>query len=459
MAPARVGVAKRRAAQSSSGDGAAKKPRALRRDEELSDGDADDDDKGRGGAGSDEGSEEEVEENSGETRLRLAKQYLSMVEEQVAKAADEEEDDLTFNQDAIAHRLQQDVASARGKVLQKVADGIKGALATSLGASKNLASRGHKLSTTALAVIGDRLAFTASKDGSVLRWDLKSNTKTRIFPVEGKVGPPIHALAASTDGSYVAFGGQDMFVHVWDDKEQKLVQSFKGHRGRVSCVSFQEGTKRLFSGSHDRTIKVWNLDEMCYVETLFGHQDEITGIASLMKERCVSCGRDRTVRLWKVVEESQLVFRGHISSIDNITMMTEELFCAGGQDGTVSLWNAQKKKPSAQCKAAHGHDSTGHPNWITAVAALPHSDLMASGSSDGFVRLWKCGADHVSLEEVAKIPVNGFVNGLRWTTDGHSLVAAVGQEHRLGRWTRDGGARNGLVVVKVFGEKGAGGKK
>ena len=31
---------------------------------------------------------------------------------------------------------------------------------------------------------------------------------------------------------------------------------------------FRRGTHQLFSASHDRTVKIWNLDEMAYVETL-----------------------------------------------------------------------------------------------------------------------------------------------------------------------------------------------
>lgn len=35
----------------------------------------------------------------------------------------------------------------------------------------------------------------------------------------------------------------------------------------------------------------------------------MTGIDSLSRDRAVTCGgRDRTLRVWKVVEESQLVF-------------------------------------------------------------------------------------------------------------------------------------------------------
>jgi ribosomal RNA-processing protein 9 len=50
---------------------------------------------------------------------------------------------------------------------------------------------------------------------------------------------------------------------------------------------------------------------MGYVETLFGHQDSITGLDSLKGDTAVSTGgRDRTVRFWKITEETQLVFRG-----------------------------------------------------------------------------------------------------------------------------------------------------
>jgi ribosomal RNA-processing protein 9 len=50
---------------------------------------------------------------------------------------------------------------------------------------------------------------------------------------------------------------------------------------------------------------------MGYVETLFGHQDHVLAIDALRGETCVSVGgRDKTARYWKIVEESQLVFRG-----------------------------------------------------------------------------------------------------------------------------------------------------
>ena len=44
----------------------------------------------------------------------------------------------------------------------------------------------------------------------------------------------------------------------------------------------------------------------------FGHQDHLTAVDSLARERAVTAGgRDGSVRIWKVIEESQLIFHGH----------------------------------------------------------------------------------------------------------------------------------------------------
>ena len=53
------------------------------------------------------------------------------------------------------------------------------------------------------------------------------------------------------------------------------------------------------------------MDERAYVETLFGHQDEVCDIDCGARERCVTAGgRDGTARVWKIVVESKLVFNG-----------------------------------------------------------------------------------------------------------------------------------------------------
>lgn len=66
----------------------------------------------------------------------------------------------------------------------------------------------------------------------------------------------------------------------------------------------------------------------------FGHQNKITGIDVLSQERVVTSGaRDGSVRIWKIVEESQLVFHGHRCAIlaAAIYMSYVDGMCSGQQ--------------------------------------------------------------------------------------------------------------------------------
>lgn len=55
------------------------------------------------------------------------------------------------------------------------------------------------------------------------------------------------------------------------------------------------------SGAYDRTVKLWSVEDRSYIDTLFGHQSEVVFIDCLRQERVLSAGRDRTLRLWKVI--------------------------------------------------------------------------------------------------------------------------------------------------------------
>jgi len=67
---------------------------------------------------------------------------------------------------------------------------------------------------------------------------------------------------------------------------------------------------------------------MGYVETLFGHQDRILDLDALLSETAISVGgRDKTARFWKIVDESQLVFRGGARG------RVRELLEGGGLEG------------------------------------------------------------------------------------------------------------------------------
>lgn len=159
-----------------------------------------------------------------------------------------------------------------------------------------------------------------------------------------------------------------------------MIKELQGHRDTISGLVFRKNTHTLYSASMDRCVKVWNLDDMAYVESLFGHQSGITSIDALAKERAISSGGyDGTIRIWKIVEESQLIFNGHSGSIDAVKLINEENFLSCGSDGQLCVWSSLKKKPLCTVHEAHGKDENNLPMWICSIGTLLNTDLVASG--------------------------------------------------------------------------------
>lgn len=310
------------------------------------------------------------------------------------------------------------------------------------------------------------MAFTGGKDNAIIQYDVEKETRTAFLASAWHSGQSyqahekeVLAMAVSSDARYLAAGGRDKEIRIWDLRTQKLVKTFTGHRDTISALVFRTDAHSLYSGSFDRCLKHWNLDGMVYVETLFGHQREICGIDAWRRERPVTCGRDRTVRVWKLVDESHMLLRcpqgpterGLVmgGSLDCIAMLSEEAYVTGGEDGMLALWSVNKKKPTAIVPDAHGGDR----HWIASVAALKGSDLVVSGSDDGAIRLWQASTTangHGStLTPVGALPCVGYVNGLQIGSSGSILVAACGKEHRLGRWAPNKAAKNGLCIVRL----------
>ncbi|KAL3631581.1 hypothetical protein CASFOL_024565 [Castilleja foliolosa] len=350
----------------------------------------------------------------------------------------------------------------------------------------------HRQPVTCVALSqDDSRGFSASKDGTIVHWDVESGkTEKYTWPSDEvlkksrgvrdpqgratKHSKHVLALAVSSDGRYLASGGLDRHVHLWDVRTREHIQAFPGHKGPVSCLTFRHGTSELFSGSFDRSVKIWNAEDRTYINTLFGHQSEVLTIDSLRKERVLTVGRDRTMHLWKVPEESQLVFRAPASSLECCCFINNDEFLSGSDDGSIEQWNVLRKKPVHIVKNAHAsfsenkselnnydglangykeneaHDSlrlgSTALSWVNSVAVCRSSDLAASGAGNGSVRLWAIENESKGLRPLFELSLDGFVNSLAFAKSGKFLIAGVGQEPRLGRWGRVADAKNGVSL-------------
>ncbi|KAJ8522076.1 hypothetical protein ONZ45_g1263 [Pleurotus djamor] len=485
--------------------------------------------------------DEYADETPAEKRLRLAKLYLESVKQNLAEG---EFDAAEIDKELISARLKQDVLEHSGKVHLFIADSFDFASPP----KASIRTRGHRFSvTSAVAADSGKYLFTSGKEGSINKWELSTGKKLATFykvkatekgkgkavsggDIKGHTDEVL-ALSMSSDGMYLVSGGKDNRVVVWDAEKGEWIKCFIGpmcHRDTVSSLAFRKGTHQLYTGSFDRTLKVFDLSPsvMGYVETLYGHQDHILNVDALRTETCVSVGaRDKTVRYWKIADETQLIFRGggkskirdvlegglgadeddamnvdrkgkepqrYIEgSLECVAMIDETTFVTGGDSGSICLWNIGKKKPIFSYSLAHGLNEAPSetegtiytPRWITSLASLRYSDVFASGSWDGSIRLWKLDSKLKSFQPVGTLPVPGVINSLQllsppktflasasWLSNSSSttsngvnpssrrqisvpdvvlVIAGVGQEHRLGRWLsiKNEGSFNGSYIA------------
>ncbi|KAF2098545.1 small nucleolar ribonucleoprotein-like protein complex subunit [Rhizodiscina lignyota] len=534
------------------------------RSESISGSDLDDEDDRDDVRSVSESSDDENEnETAAEKRLRLAEQYLENIRAEVDEAGFDAAD---VDQDIITRRLKEDVAESKGKVYRHIASAldVENAIQTFF--------RADQRDITALACCAP-YAYTVAKDRSIVKWEIPVSTSSKpshsgdngdgedidndAAPETPHSGPnytpplrpkklafsrgtrskqksyightaDILCAAASTTGRFLATGGLDRRIVIWDvstTSSLKPVKVFPQHRDAVTGLVFRRGTNQLYSCSKDRTVKVWSLDELAYVETLFGHQDAVVNIAAGYREQCVSVGaRDRTARLWKVGEETQLVFRGggiagkqknkdrgpdkakamsHLDeippeglhaegSIDRVALVDDETFVTGSDSGAISLWSIHKKKAVAVVPLAHGLDppikledafaeedlegrkvpAPPGARWITALATIPYSDIVVSGSWDGAVRMWRVREDRRGLDAIGVIgsaltardadqksngtqvqrkAVKGVINDIcvfekgERAKDGVKVVIGLSNSPRLGRWRSFEGKSTAVV--------------
>lgn len=404
---------------------------------------------------------EEEKETAEEKRIRLAKAYLSRLrqEEMEDESSEDDENEDKIHRDSLANRLQQEALESKGYQQRQLADSIASPEGQVGEAPKVL--RGHGASVTAVALSNDEKSiYSCAKDGAMFHWDVETGKGTRFPKLGGaekknKADCRVRWLAnaISYDGMFLATGGSDKNVHIWDLRSMQHIVKLSSHRAEVTALAFRDGTHQLFSASMDSTVKIWSIDTEQYIDTLYGHQAKVMSIDCGYKERPVSGSTDHTCRLWKVPEESQLVFRGGGASIDAVAVFRGgQQWISGGDDGHLSLWTMMRKKPVEILRDVHGKSASSAAGdecrgWIHSLACARGSDLAASGSGNGFIRLWAQRERH--LEALGSLPVNGFVNSLSIAPSGRFVVSGIGQEPRLGRWSKIAGVRNGIVIHRL----------
>ena len=66
-------------------------------------------------------------------------------------------------------------------------------------------------------------------------------------------------MAMSSNGKWLATGGGDNLIKLWNLKTGRMAKTFSGHRDDITALEFTPNNKVLVSGSKDKTVKVWQV--------------------------------------------------------------------------------------------------------------------------------------------------------------------------------------------------------
>ena len=93
-----------------------------------------------------------------------------------------------------------------------------------------------------------------------VRW--VRDTGMEVQKLTGHEGA-VSSVAVTPDGRYIVSGGGllDKTVRVWERDTGKEVQRLTGHQSGVLSVAVTPDGRYIVSGSHDKTVRVWSIEQ------------------------------------------------------------------------------------------------------------------------------------------------------------------------------------------------------
>ncbi|MBM4074898.1 MAG: hypothetical protein FJ267_04565, partial [Planctomycetes bacterium] len=223
----------------------------------------------------------------------------------------------------------------------------------------------------------------------------------------------VTSVSVSPDGKWIALGRADNSIVLQSLTDPNAKKSLAGHAGPVSSLQFSSDSTKLFSGSADKTVRLWNIADGAASDQL-ATPHEVTALALNLDGSRLFTGHpgDHIVRGWAVPFGMPKPAEGDKP--------------------------AEPVKPVVEMK--------GHTGPVSALAlVLPAGTQIASASQDGTWRTWE-----IANGNQAKTNNHGApITSLSVKPDGQFLVTAGGNSGRL--WKIDGtagGELKGNIVAQ-----------
>jgi WD40 repeat protein len=161
------------------------------------------------------------------------------------------------------------------------------------GETKPLAAGRSAVRAIAFAGSGTKLA-AAHADGNLIVWDLETGE-----PYATVAATPLSSLAASPNGKWLAGGGPNGELHLWNAATMSPRRIPAAHESEISTVVFSPDDQSVASASKDGRICRWRVPNLKRELSFEGAGGPVRDLAFCLDgSTLVSCGGDGRVFLW-----------------------------------------------------------------------------------------------------------------------------------------------------------------
>ncbi|KAJ4979460.1 hypothetical protein NE237_010240 [Protea cynaroides] len=227
-------------------------------------------------------------------------------------------------------------------------------------------------SVKALVTVGNKV-FTAHQDSRIRVWKV-SRRSENIFKL-------IATLPTAKD-YLVKFLKQSNYVQTRRNHKRLWIE----HADSISCLAIYDGM--IYSGSWDRTLKVWRISDLKCLESIKAHDDAINGLVA-HKGLVYSASADGKIKVWgkegKNSHSLKGILQGHKDvSLNTVILCDDGRFVYGaGSDGYLMGWkrdvNLNSWKLVCEQKA----------NQMAVLCLCSVGEYLCSGSADKSIGIWK----------------------------------------------------------------------
>ncbi|KAK4129097.1 WD40 repeat-like protein [Parathielavia appendiculata] len=288
---------------------------------------------------------------------------------------------------------------------------------------------------------GKQLA-TCSMDKTVRIWDPETGKpfgqelKGHAKWVLGLAWEPYHLWRDGTPR--LASASKDGTCRIWVVNTGRTEHVLSGHKGSVSCVRWG-GTGMIYTGSHDKSVRVWDAVKGTLVHNFTAHGHWINHIALSSDHALRTAYFDHTQEVPETEEGKREKARERFEKAAKIQGKIAERLVSASDDFTMYLWDPTNNgnKPVARL--------LGHQNKVNQVQFSPDGTLIASAGWDNHTKLWNA-RDGKFLKSL-----RGHVAPVyqcAWSADSRLLVTGS-KDCTLKVWN----ARNGNLAMDLPGHE------